>query len=106
MYYNIYWFHMDPSYWDEPESFRPERFIDPKSGTVIRKDRFVPFGFGKRVCLGESLAKAELFLFTTILMKNVRVDKPEHHPVPDPRNDIAGFTRSPQPFHVKIRRRN
>jgi hypothetical protein len=56
--------------------------------------------------MGESLAKSELFLFTAALIKNVVVEKPEFHPVPDPRNDVAGFTRSPQPFHVKIRRRN
>ena len=97
---------MDPEYWGDPETFRPERFLDSKTGTVIRKEQFVPFGFGKRVCMGESLAKGELFLFTAILIKNVVVLKPEHHPVPDTRNDIAGLTRSPKPFHIKIQRRN
>ena len=96
---------MDPEYWGDPETFRPERFLDSKTGTVIRKDQFVPYGFGKRVCMGESLAKAELFLFTAILIKNVFIGKPDHHPVPDSRNDIAGLTRSPKPFHVKIQRR-
>ncbi len=103
--YNIFWFHMDPKYWGDPESFSPERFIDQKTGTLIRKDQFVPYGFGKRVCMGESLAKAELFLFTAILIKHVIVEKPEDNPIPDPQNDIAGFTRSPQPFHIKIKRR-
>ena len=96
---------MDPEYWGDPEIFRPERFLDPHTGLVIRKERFVPFGFGKRVCMGESLAKAELFLFTAILIKNVVVKKPENNPVPDTRNDIAGLTRSPKPFYIKIKRR-
>jgi hypothetical protein len=56
--------------------------------------------------MGESLAKAELFLFTAILIKNVIIEKPESNPIPDPKNDVAGFTRSPKPFHVKIQRRN
>jgi methyl farnesoate epoxidase/farnesoate epoxidase len=59
---------MDPEYWGDPEAFRPERFLDPATGSLIRKERFVPFGFGKRVCMGESLAKSELFLFTSILV--------------------------------------
>ncbi len=96
---------MDPEYWGDPESFRPERFIDQKTGNLLRKDQFVPYGFGKRVCMGESLARAELFLFTAILIKNVIIKKPENNPIPDPQNDIAGFTRSPQPFYIKIQRR-
>jgi len=56
-FYNIYWFHMDPSYWGDPETFRPERFIDPSTNTLIRHERFMPFGHGKRICMGESLAK-------------------------------------------------
>ncbi len=56
-YYNIYWFHMDPTYWGDPESFRPERFIDPSSNTLLRHERFMPFGHGKRICMGESLAR-------------------------------------------------
>ena len=105
VFYNIYRFHTDPDYWGDPDAFRPERFIDPSTGNLIRKDRFVPYGFGKRICMGESLARSELFLFTSILIKNVVIEKPEFNSLPDPRNDIAGLTRSPQPFYVKIRRR-
>ncbi len=73
VYYNIHHFHTDPTHWTEPDKFDPERFLSesPEDGTlsVVRPARFVPFGFGKRVCMGESLAKAELFLFATIMIQ-------------------------------------
>lgn len=38
--------HNDPNLWDEPESFKPERFITAE-GTVKKPDCFLPFGVGK-----------------------------------------------------------
>ncbi len=71
LYYNIHKFHTDPDYWGDPETFRPGRFLADVDGkTKLKKfDRFIPFGFGRRVCMGESLAKAELFIFCVIIMQ-------------------------------------
>lgn len=76
--YSIYKFHTDPDYWGDPEVFRPERFLntDGKKVKVVRPERFVPFGFGKRVCIGELLAKAELFIFTVLLIQVRRLRLP------------------------------
>lgn len=39
--------HNDPNLWDEPEAFKPERFINSE-GKVKRPDCFMPFGVGKK----------------------------------------------------------
>lgn len=53
---------MDPEIFPDPKSFRPERFLD-ESGSLRKSEELIPFGLGKRQCLGESLARMELFLF-------------------------------------------
>ncbi|XP_024081341.1 cytochrome P450 306a1 isoform X2 [Cimex lectularius] len=55
--------HMDPEVWDDPESFRPERFIDSEGKVIKNHHNFMPFQCGKRICLGEEMAKMMLFLF-------------------------------------------
>ena len=64
----------------EPEKFNPDRFID-KDGKLKKVDELVPFSIGKRQCLGEGLARMELFLFTANIFNRYRVsvcgDKPD-----------------------------
>ncbi|CAG7720243.1 unnamed protein product, partial [Allacma fusca] len=53
---NIYGVHMDPTNFDSPEKFNPERFID-KEGQFVKSDLILTFGSGRRSCLGETLAR-------------------------------------------------
>ena len=95
--YNIYKFHMDPDYWEQPKVFNPSRFLD---GT--KKEHFVPYGMGKRICMGESLAKNELFIFFTLIVQNLRIGLPINHEKLDPERADAGIVRVPKPFHVNV----
>uniref|UniRef100_A0A087X5V5 Cytochrome P450 2K1-like n=1 Tax=Poecilia formosa TaxID=48698 RepID=A0A087X5V5_POEFO len=61
----------DESEWEKPHTFHPSHFLD-KDGKFVMKDAFMPFSAGRRVCLGESLARMELFMFFTSLLKHFR----------------------------------
>ncbi|KAM9468905.1 cytochrome P450 2M1-like [Clarias gariepinus] len=59
----------DPELWKNPDNFDPENFLD-EEGKFKRTDAFVVFGIGKRACLGESLARVELFIMFTSLLQH------------------------------------
>ncbi|XP_051123359.1 cytochrome P450 71A8-like [Andrographis paniculata] len=54
LWVNFWAIHRDPTNWDEPENFKPERFLT-SSGEY---QGYFPFGFGRRICPGMSFAYA------------------------------------------------
>ena len=43
--------HYDGRYWDQPEEFRPERWLDENGKFSMAKEGFLPFGVGKFIYL-------------------------------------------------------
>ena len=98
---NVSKFLSDPETFPEPKVFNPERFLDQKEEQVKKFEKFVPFGVGKRICMGESLAKNELFSYFVRLLQRVSFEVIPGK-VPNPENVISGITRLPMPFYVKV----
>ncbi|XP_070575248.1 steroid 17-alpha-hydroxylase/17,20 lyase-like [Ptychodera flava] len=48
--------HMNSKYWQEPEEFHPERFLDEDGSVLPTPNTFLPFSAGRRKCAGESSA--------------------------------------------------
>ncbi|XP_071486368.1 steroid 17-alpha-hydroxylase/17,20 lyase-like [Diadema antillarum] len=72
---NLHSMHFDPQEWDDPDSFKPEHFLD-EAGTVRQHPPgFMPFGAGRRSCLGEAVAKADLFLIFSWFLQNYTFSK-------------------------------
>ena len=98
---NLQKFLNDPQEFPEPRKFKPERFIDGKQGIVRRSEYLVPFGIGKRICMGESLAKNELFIFFVRLLQRINIGVLDDK-IPDPEEYVSGITRIPKPYTVVV----
>ncbi|PIK37130.1 putative cytochrome P450 2J6 [Apostichopus japonicus] len=99
---NVHAVMNDPSLWTQPGKFMPERFLND-DGKFIKPKEMIPFGIGKRVCLGEQLAKVELFIWLSRLLHQFRFELPEDgSPIPSINEARTGLARIPLPYRVRF----
>uniref|UniRef100_A0A914VPX5 Cytochrome P450 n=1 Tax=Plectus sambesii TaxID=2011161 RepID=A0A914VPX5_9BILA len=95
--------HLDPKVFPEPHRFDPTRFLNP-DGSPKKVNELMPFSVGKRQCLGESLARMELFLVFANLMRKFKLSTTpgENPPSLEQR---TGITVQPWPYKCCIEER-
>ncbi|XP_056408163.1 cytochrome P450 1A1-like isoform X2 [Hyla sarda] len=104
VFINMYQVNHDPAVWSDADLFIPERFLDEYEHidkSVIEKV-FI-FGMGVRKCIGEDVARNEMFIFLTSILQHLKLVK-------DPKNDVDltpvfGLTMKPKPYKLKIETR-
>ena len=76
----IHHIHHDARWWPDPEAFDPTRFLGDAT-----KDRprsaYLPFGGGRRICIGQSFALMEMVLMAAIMSQQFTFDLQPDHPV-------------------------
>ena len=77
----IYALHRNHCYWKRPDHFEPTRFSDPKTAHSYT---YLPFGGGRRMCIGFGFAMQEALIFLTAVMSRFRFelsDETDAYPV-------------------------
>ncbi|XP_004380037.1 cytochrome P450 2D17-like isoform X3 [Trichechus manatus latirostris] len=88
----------DEAVWEKPFRFHPEHFLDAQ-GRFVKPEAFMPFSAGRRSCLGEPLARMELFLFFTCLLQRFSFSVPPGQPRPSD-HGVYAFLVTPFPYQL------
>jgi len=65
--------HWDTKWWPEPDRFDPTRFL-PGNEKGRPRTAYLPFGDGRRICIGMGFAMMEITLATAVLARRFRAD--------------------------------
>ena len=98
----------DPNLWSKPDVFDPNRFLDKDNKYMSALPGFTPFGIGRRICLGEKLALADLFYITVRLLKSTpdyvfALPSGEGTADLEPDPNIL-FLRVPKPYEILLKK--
>lgn len=72
--------HRHPGFWDNAESFKPERFATANAS--MRRDQYFPFGGGPRMCIGNHFAMLEAQILLVKILRAYRFEFAGEEPLP------------------------
>jgi cytochrome P450 len=72
--------HHDERWWPDPEVFDPRRFLGDAAKQRPRS-AYLPFGGGRRICIGQSFALMEMVLMAAIMSQRFTFDLVSGHQV-------------------------
>ncbi|XP_077869767.1 steroid 17-alpha-hydroxylase/17,20 lyase-like [Saccoglossus kowalevskii] len=104
---NLWALHNDVKEWDNPREFNPGRFIDTESGQFEPRpsQSYMPFSAGRRMCIGESLAKAQIFLLFVSLFQNFEFTAAPEQGAPRLDGFCSIFVNHPFPYKACAKKR-
>jgi|SRR6056297_1111983 len=90
----------DPTWWDEPETFRPERF----AGESDRPEyAYFPFGGGPRHCLGMRFARIEMQIVVASILRHYELELVSE---PDPELITSSTLKPKEPIEIRVHERS
>ncbi|XP_033744152.1 cytochrome P450 2B19-like [Pecten maximus] len=101
---NIGSVHTNPGIFQDPGKFNPSRFLD-SDGKVCGTDHVIPFFFGRRVCMGEALARSELFLFLTSMVQRFQLKPTGLDGIPSVKGQFQGMGKKPPTYKCIAKKR-
>lgn len=104
---NLWAMHYDEEEWQNPKVFDPSRFLDEdgKFVNVAGEKSFLPFGAGRRVCVGEALAKQELFVIISRLLHQFKIELCPGSPPLEMVGEL-GLVHAPKPYKICFKKRS
>ncbi|XP_052083562.1 cytochrome P450 2D15-like [Mytilus californianus] len=105
---NLWTAHRNDKDFEHPYTFIPDRFLN-KSGNLVPatdplRKSLMPFGVGKRSCIGEVFARSRMFLFLATLLQTASIEKPDDEIVAEFGLDDLnpGLVMQPKPYKIKF----
>ncbi|KAG8552931.1 hypothetical protein GDO81_003164 [Engystomops pustulosus] len=89
----------DPTCFPHPNEFNPRNFLD-ENGEFKKNDAFMPLAAGKRICLGQALARLEVFILLITLLQNFTLKSPVAPDDLDITPDISGLGNFPKLYKM------
>ncbi|KAK7508552.1 hypothetical protein BaRGS_00000118 [Batillaria attramentaria] len=103
---NLWALSRDPKHWDQPDAFRPERFLDSEGKLIPRPESFMPFSVGRRSCLGEIVAKPELLLIFACIVKRLTLSLAPGFVFDSKPLNTSMIMHLPQPYKMVVSERS
>uniref|UniRef100_A0A452II72 Unspecific monooxygenase n=1 Tax=Gopherus agassizii TaxID=38772 RepID=A0A452II72_9SAUR len=101
IFVNMYQVNHDETLWENADLFRPERFLNENSElnkSLIEK--VLVFGMGIRKCLGEDIARNEIFIILTTILQQLKLEKCLQDQLD--LTPVYGLSMKPKPYQIQV----
>jgi len=97
--------HRDPKHWAKPDEFYPEHFIDQDGKLNPNNPAYMPFALGRRRCVGESLAKEQVFMFVSAILHRFSILPPPGENLTTEKIPSLTLLNTPKPHNILLQKR-